>query len=276
MRRSIEINPEESAHHRFAYELRRQRLRLGWTQSQLGRRVAASGSYIGMIESLKRKPPLRFIEACDKALGLTNILRDLHLAAWPPPPPGPPHFRDWAATQQQASAIQSWDPLLIPGIFQIEPYARRVLEDSPGITPEELEERITGRLQRRALREGEDAPVILSLIDESVLHRPMGDPEMMCQQLSHLLELSQHPAVTIQVVPYDAYSAAGLLSPFTMFEPRHGGPYTVYVESVPFGRTLGDQTMVKQIIRRYDALRAVACPQRQSIKIIEDVMSKWT
>jgi transcriptional regulator with XRE-family HTH domain len=276
MRRSIEIDPEESDHHRFAYELRRRRLELGWTQAQLGRRLSATGSYIGMIESMKRRPPLCFIEACDKVLGLQGALRDLHLAAWPPPPPGPRHFHDWATIERQAGAIQSWDPLLIPGMFQIEPYARQVLQDSPGIGREELELRVADRLQRRALRETDDAPMILSLIDESVLHRPMGDPGMMRQQLAHLLELTQHPTVTIQVVPYTARSAAGLLSPFTLFAPCTGGSYIVYVESVPFGRTIGEKDLVKQVIRRYDTLRAVACPKNQSAEIIESVMNEWT
>ena len=99
MRRSIEIDPEESDHHRFAYELRRRRLELGWTQAQLGRRLSATGSYIGMIESMKRRPPLCFIEACDKVLGLQGALRDLHLAAWPPPRRSSTSPRSWPRTR---------------------------------------------------------------------------------------------------------------------------------------------------------------------------------
>jgi transcriptional regulator with XRE-family HTH domain len=274
--RAIELDPEESAQHRFAYELRRHRLEMGWTQDQLGRRISTSASYIGMIELLKRKPLLGFAEECDKVFDLKDVLRDLHLEAWPPPPPGPQRFRDWGTIERHASAIQSWDPLLIPGLFQIESYARRVFEDVPGITPDEVEQRVASRLQRRALLEGDEPPMILSLIDEGVLHRPVGDAETMREQLSHLLEIARHPRVTIQVVPYEALSTAGLQAPFTVFEPRRGGPDTVYVESVPYGRVVGERDAVKQITRKYDALRAVACPQRQSLKIIEEVMGKWT
>ncbi len=184
-------------------------------------------------------------------------------------------FTGLGLTAAEQCAIQSRDPLLIPGVFQIEPYARRVFEDEPGISQDEIETRVTARLRRKELLDREDPPTVLSLIDEGVLHRPMGSAEVMHQQLCHLLEMAHHPQVIVQIVPYEAQSAVGLEASFTILKPRREGMDTVYVDSVPFVRVVGEPSMVKVITRRYDALRAIACSKRQSLKMIEEVMGKW-
>jgi transcriptional regulator with XRE-family HTH domain len=270
----ININPDQSAQARFSYELRRHRIAAGMTQSHLGRRVGFSGSMIGMIETMRRVPPPGFAELCDQIFHLDGTLTRLHLDAWPPPPPLPSYLLDWAVEEQRATALRSWDPLLIPGMFQTEAYARRIFQRSPGVTDEEVEQRVEGRLQRKAILSKPDPPSILSLIDEGVLRRRIGDPQVMRQQLEHLLEIARRPCVTIQIVPYEAEAVPGLLAGFTIAEVR-GAPYRVHMESQPYSRTIDDRSMIEPVLARYDAIRAEAYPQPMSIKIIKEAVDQW-
>ncbi|WP_248959533.1 helix-turn-helix domain-containing protein [Sphaerisporangium perillae] len=268
------INPEDSARARFAYELQRYRILAGLTQEQLGRRVGFSGSLIGAVENLKRTPSEDFAKRCDQAFELDGVLQALHLEGWPPPPPVADHFRDFTFEERRATAIQTWDPLLVPGIFQTEPYARRIFSRAPGSTPEQVEERVIGRMQRKNILSQENPPLILSLMDEGVLRRPIGGKEVMRNQMRHLLEMAEHPRVTIQIVPFDAEAIPGLLAGFVIAEQR-GTPYTVYVDSVPDGRTMSDRNAIALLTARYDAIRAEAYPQSLSLKVIKEAVDKW-
>jgi transcriptional regulator with XRE-family HTH domain len=269
------INPEDSARARFAYELQRYRIIAKLTQGQLGQRIGFSGSLIGAVENLKRTPSEDFAKRCDEALGLDRVLSALHLEAWPPPPPVPLHFRDWIVEEQRATAVRTWDPMLIPGMFQVESYARRIFTRAPGIDPEEVDQRVLGRMGRKDVLCRPDPPMILSLIDEGVLYRPVGDPEVMTEQLEYLLEIARHPRVAIQVVPLDAEAVPGLISAFSIAEQR-GTPYIVYIETLPEGRTISDRSIISSITTRYDAIRTQAYPEPLSLKVIKEAVEKWS
>jgi hypothetical protein len=115
--------------------------------------------------------------------------------------------------------------------------------------------------------------MVWSLIDEGVLHRPMGDADLMREQLERLSEMAKHPRVTIQIVPYTAWSAVGLQTAFMIAELR-GAVYSVYIESTPRGVTVGDRGTITALVGRYNALRAAALPKNLSLGIIKEVMTQ--
>ncbi|MFC7385654.1 helix-turn-helix domain-containing protein [Sphaerisporangium rhizosphaerae] len=271
----VDIDPQSSGAARFSYELRRHRLRAGMTQEQFGRRVGYSESLIGMVETCRRIPTEGLAQLCDQVFGLDGVMHGLYLDAWPPLPPVPEHFRDWAAEELRATALRLWDPLLIPGLFQTEQYARWIIECAPGITAEEIDRRVSGRMQRKKALTLDDGPMVWALLDEGVLHRPIGYPQAIRQQLEYLVEVARHPKVTIQIVPYGAKAGAGLIGAFGIAEMR-GVPYTVYVEAQPHGRTIGERGMISRLVTRYDAIRGEAQSQSLSLRMIEEAVRKWT
>ncbi|RCG25038.1 helix-turn-helix domain-containing protein [Sphaerisporangium album] len=276
MTRMIDIDPAESPRARFAYELRRHRLAARLTQKQLARKIGFSTSAVAMVETSKFRPSERFAELCDEVFGLDGVVTRLYAEVWPPPPPVPAHFREWAIEEQRATALRFWAPMLVPGMVQTEAYARRVLARLPGVLEEEVEQRLAARLRRQAVLSRDDAPVVTALIDEGVLHRPVGGPAVMREQLGHLLAMTRHPKVTIQIVPYGAEALSGLNGAYAIAEMR-GNPYVVRVESQPSGRTVSDRSMIADLVNGYDAIRADAYPQHLSISMIEEVVrQKWT
>ncbi|MDH2428225.1 helix-turn-helix transcriptional regulator [Sphaerisporangium sp. TRM90804] len=276
MTKMIDIDPEESPRTRFAFELRRRRLAAKLTQKQLARRIGFSTSAVAMVETSKFRPSERFAELCDEAFGLDGVIAALYAEAWPPPPPVPEHFRDWAVEEQRATALRFWAPMLVPGLLQTENYARQVLSRLPGTTAGQLEQALAGRMQRKVVLRRDNPPAVTALIDEGVLHRPIGGAAVVREQLEHLLEMARHPKVTIQIVPYSAEALSGLNGAFTIAEMR-GNPYTVRVESQPRGRTVSDRSTIADLVNAYDAIRADAHPQHLTCRLIEEVVKqKWT
>jgi transcriptional regulator with XRE-family HTH domain len=274
MSQEIRIDPEASNAARFAYELRRSRTDAGLTLQQLGLRVGFSSSMMSMVETLRRVPTRKLAKSCDRALGLNGTLEALYLEAWPPPPPVPEHFRDWAREEQRATTIRLWDPLLVPGLFQTEAYARAIVRCAPKITHAQVDDRVAGRMQRKDVLTRDDPPMIWSLIDEGVLHRPIGGPEVMREQLESLLDLATRPRISIQIVPYCAHSGAGMLGAFGLAEAG-GLPYTGYVEHQPRGHALDDRGLIAQLVNRYDALRGQANSQSLSLTMLKEAAQRW-
>ncbi len=266
-----DVDPHESPRALFAFELRRHRAMAKLTQRQLAERMGYSDAMVAMVETAKRPPSERFAELCDEVFALDGTMKRLYIATtWNK---APEHFRPWLEEEEEATALRGWEPMLIPGLFQTEAYAREIFAAEPDITSAEIDERVGARMQRQSILHREHPPLVAVLIDEAVIRRPMGDTEIMQGQLGYLLEVAQHPRVTIQIVPYSAQALCGLLGGFIIAE-RNGVPQTAYVEAQPNGRTVEDRNMLAKLLRRYDAIRAEALPSSQSLQLIKEAVNQ--
>ncbi|MBM2620072.1 helix-turn-helix domain-containing protein [Actinoplanes sp. LDG1-06] len=140
----------------------------------------------------------------------------------------------FVSLESEASAILSWEPTLFPGLLQTEPYMRAVLSTVPGLTdPERLDRAVSLRLARQR-RLGDSPPIeVMALLDESVIHRRIGGPQVRNDQLRHVLEASELPHVTVQILPYGA-GAYSLLGSSTAVLSFHQAPEldVVFVEGM--------------------------------------------
>jgi Predicted transcriptional regulators len=270
MSNPVRIDPDESPRARFAYELRALRRKHGLTQRQFGERIGYSESSIGMIEQGRRPPTQLLADLVDQAFGLPGTFAKQYLkTTWAG---APDHFRPWLLEEQEATYLKSYEPILVPGLFQTEAYARAILQSEPGLTSVQVEERVSARMERKAIFTRTNPPQIIAILDEGVLHRPVGSLEIMRDQLEHLLELAQYPHVTLQMVPYSAQALFGLAGGFIIAE-RDGRPYAAHVAGQPQGLTTDDRSLIAKLCRRYDAIRAEAHPQRLSLKIIAEMVA---
>ncbi|MEO3855968.1 DUF5753 domain-containing protein [Acrocarpospora sp. B8E8] len=172
-----------------------------------------------------------------------------------------------------ATVLRSWDPLLVPGLLQTEPYAREIFAREPRITPAEAEDRVQARLQRQQILDRDDAPSLLALIDVGVLRRPVGDSALMRDQLDFLLDVAQRPAVSIQLV--DPACLPGLMGAFMIAELTNG-PTTIHADSSAEGQVTADPAIVTAISNRYEAIRLWAYPEHVSLRMIKEVTQEWT
>jgi len=157
--------------------------------------------------------------------------------------------------------------LLIPGLLQTEDYARAVLSTWRRDTADEVEAKVAIRLARQSVLASADFRVLL---DEPVLHRRIGAPEVMAMQLEHLLATGARPNITIQVIPGAAGAYAGLSGAFAVAEVP-GESATAYLETGIQGITVRDPTLVSDAARMFDDLRDEALSRSASLELIAEV-----
>ena len=125
----------------------------------------------------------------------------------------PDWFETYIGLEQATSLIRTYELQFVPGLFQTEDYARAVTVLGHRAAPaEEIERRVSLRLKRQEiLARAEPVPKVWAVIDESALRRPLGGREVMRAQLRHLIEVTESPQVTLQIMPFDrgGHSAAG-------------------------------------------------------------------
>ena len=70
----------------------------------------------------------------------------------------PASFRPFAAFEEIATALRSFEHTLVPGLLQTPKYARAVLAIRPNTSPDELDDMVAARLARQAILDRDDPP----------------------------------------------------------------------------------------------------------------------
>jgi transcriptional regulator with XRE-family HTH domain len=115
-------------------------------------------------------------------------------------------YRQFIGLEYEAASLAIWHVDVVPGLMQTEAYARHIIGSYSRVEP--VAPRMIGRLvkvrmQRQDVldRDGVDVSVVL---DESILHRRIGDRSVMHEQLMQLAEKAAKPNITIRVLPLDS------------------------------------------------------------------------
>ncbi|EDY61075.1 MULTISPECIES: helix-turn-helix transcriptional regulator [Streptomyces] len=144
----------------------------------------------------------------------------------------PNWFSAYVSLEAGARTLRTYEPHYVTGLLQTHAYARGVLRGGfPNEADEDLGRRVDLRLRRQSLLAGPDAPTLWVVMEEAVLHRVVGGPEVMREQIERLLEVSELEHVSVDVVPFTAGAHVGACAPFTYFrfeEPEL--PDIVYTE----------------------------------------------
>ncbi|MFJ4205382.1 helix-turn-helix domain-containing protein [Streptomyces sviceus] len=144
----------------------------------------------------------------------------------------PNWFSAYVSLEAGARTLRTYEPHYVTGLLQTHAYARGVLRGGfPNEADEDLGRRVDLRLRRQSLLDRPDAPTLWVVMEEAVLHRVVGGPEVMREQIERLLEVSELEHVSVDVVPFTAGAHVGACAPFTYFrfeEPEL--PDIVYTE----------------------------------------------
>jgi hypothetical protein len=136
-----------------------------------------------------------------------------------------------------------------------------------------LDDRTAARLARQRVFEKEEPPVFWAVLGEAVLYQVMGGPEVMREQLAHLLTFEENPRINVQVLPFSAGAHAGLTGPFDVYRFA-SDPTIVYMEGYGSGHPTANPDTVKDCSLRYDHLRAAALSLKDSAELIRRVMEE--
>lgn len=174
----------------------------------------------------------------------------------------PGWFTAYVSLETGAKTLRTYEPHYVTGLLQTRDYARGVLRGGfPNGSEEELERRVELRLRRRSLLERADAPTLWVVMEEAVLHRVVGGPQVMREQIDRLLEVTELEHVSLDIVPFSAGAHVGACAPFTYFrfeEPEL--PDIVYSELLSASVYLDERADVAAHLEAHSRM-ALASPQ---------------
>ncbi|MFJ8691358.1 helix-turn-helix domain-containing protein [Streptomyces roseolilacinus] len=256
----------------FGKQLKIFRTLAGLSQAELGERLGYSEALVASVEQGRRIPKEHFLEKADEALGAKGVLaarrEEVARVRYPS------FFRDAARVEAQAVELHFYDTHVVNGLFQTEEYARAVFGmRRPLLDEETIEQRVAARLARQEIFSRRPAPLMSSVIEESVLRRPVGGGAAYRGQLEQLLLLGQKRNVELQVMPLDREDHAGLSGAFTLMETS-ASQRVAYVEVQNVSRLHTERKQVRDLEAQYGIIRAQALTPRESMVFIERLLGE--
>lgn len=156
--------------------------------------------------------------------------------------------------------------------MQTEAYARTVISAVRPDSPESVQRRVQARMARRTLLGRDDAPDFHAVIDEAVLRRSIGGPEVMGPQLLRLANMAKQPNITLQVLPFAAGAHAGLEGSFVLLSfADPADPDVPYIEGQGGDVYLEAADQIARIRLVWNRIVSAAASPEESLAIITEV-----
>ncbi len=179
-------------------------------------------------------------------------------------------FIDLLWLDSRAERLRTYEAMLVPGLLQTREYAETLIRNvATADTPEEKIERMIGLRMTRQQILGGDAPVdFATVVDESVLRRIIGSPEVMRGQLTTLLEVAERPNVEVRVLPLRRGAHAGLDGAFWLYEMPDPYPDLACVDNLAGALYVEEDAAVDRFRQAYYQLSAAALDGKKSAALI--------
>ena len=270
---------------RLAAELRRLRSSGGLTREDVTHCTGINTATLYRIETARVRPQQRTLISLLDLYKVTQPQRDEIIAlskgaeaqGWLRPYHSelPEEYTAYISFEAEARAVRNYESLFIPGLLQTENYARAVIRGGlTSATTREIEQRVQARMERQAVLTKEAAIQLWAIIDEAALHRMNGGPDVMREQMEHLLTAAAEPNVTLQVIPFSAGSHPGMPGSFVLTSfPDADDPEIVYIDSMAGDLFLEAEADVRRYGAIFDTLRAVALSPDDSASLIAALIS---
>jgi transcriptional regulator with XRE-family HTH domain len=269
---------------RLGAELRRLREDAGVTIERVAEKLECSHSKVSRIENGQVSASPRDVRDMlelyrvdhDRREALVQIARETRRPGWwqqyGDVPGGIPAY---AGMEVAATSIDMYMALVVPGLLQTEEYAGTVLRAvGPDLPAGEIGRRVELRMRRQTVLQGDRAPRLRVLLDESVLHRPVGGGEVMRGQLQKLLAVTELPAVTLQVLPLATGAHAGIDGSFEVCGFPAAEPDVVVLESAVDALYLESADGLRRYRQLFELLRRSANPPEDSRRRIAELLEE--
>ncbi len=178
----------------------------------------------------------------------------------------------WVGLEAEAQAIRSYEVQFVAGLLQTPEYARAVLRAHYRSEPsEQIERRVELRIARQQLVLEQNNTPIWAVLDEAVLRRQFGSPDLLQSQCRQLVELSEKRNITIQVLPLAAGVYSGVPGSFTIIRLSPPDPEVVVIEYRGGNLYLEGSEDVTTHADVFDRIRANAKGPEESISYISEL-----
>ena len=186
-----------------------------------------------------------------------------------------PHWVEpYFGLEAAASFIRNYELQFVPGLLQTEGYALSLIRLGNAPTEEDVLRRAEARMSRQDILRRETPPRVWAVVDEGALRRPIGGAKIMREQLKHLIDMCDHPAVTLQVLPFQVASHPAMGGPFTIL--RFSEPDlrdVVYIEQLTSALYLDKPAEVDSYLEVMEQLCLQAEPAARTPQILKDALN---
>lgn len=269
---------DESPARKLGRKLKEARISAGYrSQEEFGDLIKIHRTTVSKIENGQRHISAKVLKLwCETCHVDYELFEASARLAWATEiTPVPDWFRDFYKAQALSHTIWAWHPVIVPGHLQTADYAR-VLAEVSGTPDDLIEERVAARidLQHQTIDRRPVPVSLVAVMDEAVLRRQVGTPELMHAQLMHMLELGQRRNIGIQVVPARHGGNAGHVGAFTIASLDDGD--VVLKDAAGEDVTTDKRASVRECLAIFDRVRLVALPGPESLELIAKVAEEWT
>src|SRR6185437_12738554 len=267
-------------------QLRRLRETAGVSRDDAGYHIRASGSKISRLElgrvSFKERDVSDLLDlyhvAGEQKDQLVQLTREANATPWWQKyrEVVPDWFQVYVGLEEAATLIRVYEVQFVPGLLQTEEYARAVvMQGSPGLSPDEVDNRVNVRLGRQRLFAKENAPRLWAIVDEAALRRPMGGRDVLAGQVKRLMEAISEPNITLQVMPfkYGGHGAEG--GAFTIMRfPEADLPDMVYMEYLTGAHYIDKPDEVEVYAAVMERLSVAGTSPEKTRDILADILKE--
>jgi hypothetical protein len=267
-------------------QLRRLRESAGVSRDDAGYHIRASGSKISRLElgrvSFKERDVSDLLDLYhvtgEQKDQLVQLTREANATPWWQKyrEVVPDWFQVYVGLEEAATLIRVYEVQFVPGLLQTEEYARAVvMQGSPGLSPDEVDNRVNVRLGRQRLFGKENAPRLWAIVDEAALRRPMGGRDVLAGQVKRLMEAVNEPNITLQVMPfkYGGHGAEG--GAFTIMRfPEADLPDMVYMEYLTGAHYIDKPEEVETYAAVMERLSVAGTSPEKTRDILADILKE--
>lgn len=260
--------------------LRELRKDLDLTIEDVSERLLCSPAKISRIETGHRNISLRDVRDLCDVYGVEDQTQRQHLMslakeskerAWWQEYDLP--YSNYIGLEAAAISISDYESGSIPGLLQTQDYARALIRGmQPKMDIDAVDQQVAARLTRQEILTRENPPAFRAVLDEAALHRRVGTPEIMRNQLQRLIDMGQMPNVAIQIIPFNVGAHPGIDSTFIILEfSEPAVSSVVYVEGLVGNIYLERATDLERYTDVFDQLSTIALTVDESPSLIEEV-----
>jgi transcriptional regulator with XRE-family HTH domain len=186
----------------------------------------------------------------------------------------PAWLEPYVGLEAAASVIRTYQVQFVPGLLQTEEYARALIRQGTAVSEDEISRRTELRASRQAILAGPNPPQVWAVVDEGALRRPVGGREVVRRQLQHLIGMADNPAITLQVLLFDAGPHSAMGGPFTIL--RFAEPDlrdVVYIEQLTSALYLDKPSEVDSYLEVMEQLCLQAEPAGNTVKALNQILA---
>jgi transcriptional regulator with XRE-family HTH domain len=189
----------------------------------------------------------------------------------------PDWLRPLVSFEEDAVAVTTFAPVVIPGLLQTEDYARAIHVAGPYATaPDHVDRWVAARLRRQQRLTGTTPLALHCVISEAALRLEVGGPAVITSQLRRLLDATEAGNITIQVLPSHAGAHPALASNLTVlhFADATADPPLGYFDG-PFGGYLvSDGSEVTSMVHMCADVQKMALTEADSMTMLTGILEE--